>query len=408
MNRPVVTVVTVVLGAVLLAASPASADRATAERYFRAGAKAYAAQNFGAAAQNFDEAYKAEALPEIAFSAAQAYRRLFRVDGQPAYVRRAVELYRIYLAAVKTGGRVGDAADNLAEMQRELDKLGAAGTAAAPVVAHTRLGVSVVFADQLVPDTGTLREIGDATGDGAARDLAATIDGKPVEPFALVDVAPTEHRIAVSAPGYFPIEKATHAVEGQASLVEVTLTPKPARVAITTEADARIAVDGRGVATAPTAPLELAAGTHLVTIARRGREPFGRELVVARGEQVTLAAPLAKTTRRKAVPWILGGAGLLAAGAITTGILAKVHDGRASDLRDVLDQGNRPPADADAYDREVAARDRDVTATWVLGGAAITAGTVGALLFLFDTPTPEGLRLTPAAGGAQVTYGHRF
>ena len=394
--------------AVLLGAGTASADRATAERYFRAGAKAYAAQNFGAAAQNFDEAYKAEAMPEIAFSAAQAYRRLYRVDSQPTYVRRAVELYKAYLAAVKTGGRVGDAADNLAEMQRELDKLGAAGTAVAPVVAHTRLGISVVFADQRTGDSSTLREIGDATGETGAHQLHATIDGKAVEPFALVDVEATAHTIGVTAEGYFPIEKTTHAVEGQASLVEVTLSPKPAKVAVKTEADARIAIDGRTVATAPTAPLELAAGKHFLTIARRGREPFGKELVVARGEQVTLAAPLAKTSRRKAVPWILGGAGLLAAGAITTGIVAQVHDGRARDLRDALDRGNRPPGDASAYDREVASRDRYVTATWVLGGAAITAGAIGALLFVFDTPSPEGLQLSPTTGGAQVTYGRSF
>jgi hypothetical protein len=92
-------------------------DRAAAERYFRAGAKAFAAQNFGAAATDFDEAYKALPLPEIAFSAAQAYRRLYRIDPKPEYVKRAVELYRVYLDKVKTGGRVADAADNLADME---------------------------------------------------------------------------------------------------------------------------------------------------------------------------------------------------------------------------------------------------------------------------------------------------
>ena len=109
---------------VALVATAAHADpQAEAERYFRAGAKAYAAQNFQAAAADFDEAYKAMALPEIAFSAAQAYRRLYRVDPKPDYVRRSVELYRVYLDKVKTGGRVGDAADSLGEMERELDHL---------------------------------------------------------------------------------------------------------------------------------------------------------------------------------------------------------------------------------------------------------------------------------------------
>ncbi len=41
----------------------------------------------------------------------------------PEPVKRAVELDRGYLSQVKTGGRIGDAANNLAEMERALDKL---------------------------------------------------------------------------------------------------------------------------------------------------------------------------------------------------------------------------------------------------------------------------------------------
>ena len=67
-----------------------------------------------------------------------------------------------------------------------------------------------------------------------------------------------------------------------------------------------------------------------------GREPFGKELVVQRGETLTLAAPLRETGRRKAVPYVLTGAGLLAAGAITTSIFAIARDSHASDLRDSL------------------------------------------------------------------------
>src|SRR5262245_17667713 len=100
--------------AIVATGAPARADnRGEAERYFRAGAKAYAAQSFAAAAADFDEAYKQLPLPEIAFSGAQAYRRLYRVEPKPEYLKRAVELYRVYLDKVKTGGRVGDAADSL-------------------------------------------------------------------------------------------------------------------------------------------------------------------------------------------------------------------------------------------------------------------------------------------------------
>ncbi len=373
-------------------------DRKAAERYFRAGAKAYAAQSFAAAAQNFDEAYRASPIPEIAFSAAQAYRRLYRVEAKAEYVRRAVELYRAYLGQVKTGGRVGDAADNLAEMERELDKLkgaGQLGKGSDLFAARTRIGVSVTFADQRASDE--LREIADATGEAATKGLSAKIDGKAIEPFALVEVEAKEHLIEVAADGYFAVDKKLIAVDGQSSMIEIELKPKPAAVTVTTEAGARISVDGRPLATAPAAALEVPAGKHFITVLRRGREPFSREIEVGRGDTLSLAAPLVQTARRRAVPWVLGGAAVLGAAAITTSIFAIVHDSRAGDLRDDLDTGNRPPSDGDAYDDEVRSRDRFVNATWVFGGAAVAAGAVGVLMWAFDTPSAEGIQLAPVA-----------
>src|SRR6185503_11585022 len=84
-GRCAVRAAALLLAALALAAGPARAEgsREEAERYFRAGARAYAAQSFAAAAAHFDEAYRAMPLPEIAFSAAQAYRRLYRIDPRP-------------------------------------------------------------------------------------------------------------------------------------------------------------------------------------------------------------------------------------------------------------------------------------------------------------------------------------
>jgi hypothetical protein len=389
----------VLLALIAMTGVASADDRAAAERYFRAGAKAYAAQSFGPAAQNFDEAYKASPIAEIAFSAAQAYRRLYRVEPKPEYVKRAVELYRAYLAQVKTGGRVGDAADNLAEMERELDKLklaGQLGKGGDLTAVRTRIGVSVTFADQRA--TEELREIADATGEAATKGLSAKIDGKAIEPFALVEVDPKEHLIEVVADGYFPVEKKLIAVDGQSSMLEIELKPRPAAVTVKTESGARISVDGRPVATAPTAALEVPAGKHLITVLRRGREPFAREIEVTRGDALTFAAPLVKTGRRRAVPWVLGGAAVLGVAAVTTSIFAGVHNSNANDLRDDLDGGNRPPSDGDAYDDEVRSRDRYVTATWVFGGAAVAAGTIGVLMWAFDTPSAEGAQITPVIG----------
>ena len=67
---------------------------------------------------------------------------------------------------------------------------------------------------------------------------------------------------------------------------------------------------------------------------------------MARGDAITLAAPLEPTARRRAVPYVLGGAGVLALGALTAGALAFVHDGRAGELHDQIVLGNDPRATA--------------------------------------------------------------
>ncbi len=403
MRAAIIVVVLVALAGV----TRADGDKAAAERYFRAGAKAYAAQSFEAAIENFEEAYKAVPLPEIAFSAAQAYRRQYRIVAKPEYVKRSVELYKVYLGKVKTGGRVGDAADSLGEMQRELDKLQASGVTIAGVatVERTRLGVTISFGDGT--DTAALHEIGDAVGE-ATKGLTAILDDKPIEPFALIDVEPGEHVVKVTAEGYESVEKKYRAVKGASELVEIPMKAKTAHVTIATEPQTRVMVDGRPSGTIPMGTLELVAGKHVVTLLRAGREPVARELIVTRGETLSVAVPLRKTTRRRAVPWVLGGAGVLAIGATATGLVALFADGDATDLRASIEAGNRPASDARAYDRLVERRDRAVTATWIVGGAAVLAGAVGVGLLLFDSPSAEGVTVTPAVtleGGGAVVSG---
>jgi len=389
-------------------ARPATDAKQTAERYFRAGAKAYAAQSFAAAAANFDEAYRALPLPEIAFSAAQAYRRLYRVDPKPSHVQRAVELYRVYLDQVKTGGRVGDAADSLGEMERELDKLKARGARIETTVAErTRLGINVSLGASLggqAPAAGAaLREIGDATGD-ALPGVKVAIDGKPVEPFALVDVAPGEHAISVAADGYFPALKRQRALQGATALVEVELRPRPAKVAIRTLAGARISVDGRAM---PSARLELAPGKHLIAITHRGREPFAREVTVGRGEALVLTAPLAQTGRRRAAPWVLAGAGALGFVSALSVTAALLEDSRAVDLRAKIRAGDQPPSAGDAYDGAIRRRDAATTTAWVFGVGALAVGATAAALYFIETPA-EGIHLAPVAsstGGGVAAFG---
>ena len=392
---------------VLLASLAHADDRTKAEAYFRAGEKAYQAQNFAAAAQNFEEAYKAAPLPEIAFSAAQAYRRQYRVDARPEYVARAVALYRIYLDQVKTGGRVADAADAMGEMQHELDKLIKAGVKVSAELAaeHTQLGVSVTLAGTAAIPSG-MHEISETEHDEMPQ-VTAAFDGKPVEPFTLVNIEPGTHTVHVEAPGYFPVDKQEVVVQGTTNMLEITLDAKPAKVAFHTEAGARIAVDGRPVGSTPLTA-DITAGHHLLTITHRGREPVIRELVVTRGQELTIDAPLVMTKRRRAVPYVAITAGGVGALAIATGVGALLVDHKASSLYQRIQMGNAPTSVGEDYEDKRVWRDRLVTATWVTGTLAVAIGGAAAWMYYADHPSAEGVHIAPMAGttgGGAMLFG---
>lgn len=388
----------------VLATSIARADDPqAAERFFRAGEKAYKAQNFAAAADNFEAAYKELPLPEIAFSAAQAYRRRYRVEPKPAYVKRAVELYGVYLDKVKSGGSVGVAADSLGEMQRELERLGAARMVMPAEVEHTRLGINPeIEAEARSRGMSEIADLPDASG----VKITTLLDGKPVAPFEMVDVEPGPHTIHVEADGFLPADETERAFKGASKFVDVKLVPRPARVHVISDAGAHVRVDGRAVGTAP-GVFELAAGKHLVTIARSGREPIGREIAVARGEELTIREPLDKTLRRRAVPWVFGTAGVLTVIGVTTAIGASIEDGRAARALDSFQKvGDATEDDRRAYERHVTNRDHLVTGTWIVGGAAVITGVAGLALYLFDSPSDEPVHVAPLvssdASGAAV------
>jgi hypothetical protein len=404
----------------MVLAAPARADerdaaeeRATAERYFRAGEMAYQNQSFGAAAENFEEAYRRFALPEIAFSAAQAYRRQYYIDRKPEHVQRAVDLYRVYLAKITSGGRVADAADGLAEMQAELDKLLKSGVEVSASLAkqYTRVLVNPRLGGAPAQASGRMREIDDR-GRDTLPPIEARIDGSVVEPFAPINVAPGVHAIRVTAAGYFPVDRTSNVPQGTTTIVDVELEPMPARVSVETEPGARIAIDGRPVGTVPLGALELPAGRHVLTISRRGRHPVARELVVARGQQVTLSEPLQPTTRRQLVPWFAGAAGIGAIAATGAAVVAFRNDRRA---RSILRDDIRTTGDADLrtledYRTAVRWRDRGAMMLWVGGAATVGLTGVAALLFYADNPSPDRVRVEPVvtAGGAGAAIAGRF
>jgi hypothetical protein len=395
---------------VLLCTAASADNRQAAERHFRIGEKAYKAQNFAAAAEQFEEAYKLLPLPELAFSAAQAYRKQYRIDRKIERAQRSVELYRRYLDAVKTGGHVGAAADGLDAMERELLKHGGKVSSEALRAQEERTTIIVNPELQTERKGGGIFEIADISDADAAK-IVVLLDGKPAPVYEKIDVEPGAHKIHVEVDGYLPAEVTERAVKGTTTTATIPLVPRPAKVTVKTERGARIRVDGRAAGTGPVAELELPAGRHVVTLTKQGRESVAREITVTRGQTLVVDEPLEKTTRRKAVPWVAAGAGLF--GVLATGAVigAIVYDGRASDKLDAFEsEGDKSPGDVAAYDRYVERRDRLVTAAWITGGAALVIGSAAVALYAFDSPGEAELRVTPTAtpDSAGVVVGGRF
>jgi hypothetical protein len=344
-----------------LAGSASADDRAAAEQFFRIGADAYKSGKFDAAAANFDRAYENLKAPEIAFSAAQAHRLQYQADHDPARLQRAIELYQAYVTGAPDGARRKDALVYLERLREALGKIDPRQIA----VAQDRPAIYVSI---------------------ALDHARITIDGAAVERYRSIDVAPGEHVVAASADGYVAQEQRIR-VGGAPAMIAFELTPRPATVAIRSQPDARITVDGRpvllrGIST------EVPAGTRWITVSARGRRPISREVVLAPGQALTLEAPLQPTAQRRAVRWVALGAGALLAGTLATATVALVADFSAADLRD------RKPltaADAADYQRLRSRRDDFRAASFVLGGAALVTAGVALVLYYADDPSTDAL-----------------
>lgn len=379
-------------------AAHAEDKRAVAERAFRTGERLFNAGEFGDAAAAFESAYTTMPLPAIAFSTAQAHRLAWVKDANPSNLRRAVELYRGYVADVKRGQRVSDATAALAELEPALRRLEQSGASfSAPAAPRA---TALLVTSQIPTATGTID--GDA-GNGGALPLVGEVAAGP-------------HTVTVEAPGYFPKTVQVTAVDGERLPVEVDLEPQPARLAIHAEAGAEVAIDGRTVGTLPLRrPIEVPAGRHLVTITRRGRVGVAREVDVARGQAQEVRVAMRATGQRRAVTWVLVGGGVLALGAGLSGLAALQSDEDAAAIRDRAAAGGIGAADAARYDELRAARDDQRTLMWTLAGASVATVTAATLLYLLDHDRPDAPGLAPVevaptvgSGGAGVSVRGTF
>jgi hypothetical protein len=391
-----VLVCLVVVAVTFVPQAHADDQRIEAEKYFRTGERLLNAGEYAAAASSFEDAYEILPLPEIAFSAAQSYRLAYVKDQQPARLKRAVELYRLYLEKVKSGGRVNDATNALLELEPLLQRLEASGKAIGPMPQSRTTGLMIT--SEVSPANGKI---------GSDPKLAGELP-------LVREVPAGKHEVTVEAKGYETKTITAIAVEGELVPVEVDLVPLPATIKLEVEGGARIEVDGRTVGTTPLgAPLRVDAGKHFLTITKRGKRAYARELTVARGESVTVKTSLRKTTQRKAARYVLITSGVLFVGATLSGLGAAGADSDASDLDARRMNGGITEDELQRYDDLRARRDELKTSMWALGGAALVVGAAGGLMYIFDredaeAPPSFGFAPTAGADGVGASVWGRF
>ncbi len=380
-RNPIVGVAALVAALMLPASASAQDNRAEAQKAFRAGQQAYQAGQYGVAARAFERAYKALPVPAIAFSTAQAHRKQYFVDKEPGRIKRALELYREYIAKVPKGGRRDDAVSNIAELEPQMARLKA--TMRKPI--------------EMPKFTQATELMVSARGVKGAK---ASIDGKAGDAPLMLRVKPGAHKVRVTAEGYFPVEQTATAVKGKFITVEVTLRPKPALVRVRAPGGTTVTVDGRPVGTTPMSrPLAVSAGKHFIAFTKRGYRSWSREIVVKRGDEIEIAASMRRTTQRKIAYYVLGAATVmwLATGASALGAKQAGDDAKTLDTK--RNSEGLTVGELNEYlDLKQTHEDR-ITQTYGLLGVAAAISVAGGLLYLFDNSRAEvpPSALTPGA-----------
>ena len=367
-------------GLVMLSAQLAhaqSADLDRAKTFFNAGARAYDAGDFSTAIDAFEAAEKLAPRPAIQFSIAQAHRRQYFLDGKPEHLRTAIQNYREYVDATPPGqGRRADAAQALTDLVPIADKLAPESGPRVTEPKHTKINVSSPAPGARVSCDG----------------------GKLTEPGAplTLEVKAGKHQCSVSADGFFDEKREVLAVEGEFVPVEVVLVERPAQLRVTGADGAEISIDGRTVGNAASsARIPIAAGVHLVAVARNGHAAFVREIEFSRGQEKTLALDLGSTAQRKIArgALVLGAAGIVT-GAVFT-VVALIEEGRAKDVLDKSNSQNLTGPDLATYDSARNARTTWTDAAIIGYGAGAALAATGLVLYLFDSPNTTNPSLPP-------------
>lgn len=379
-------VVSFVFAASLLAAECWAEDVSTtrAREYFQAGAQAYSLGEFGAAIQAFEQAYALAPRPAVLFSIAQAERRQYFLSQDPTHLQRAVEMYRRYLSEETQTARKADTVQALSELEPILARIAKSN---APSDTGRLSGNQVPTSMATASPTRVMIS-------SPAQSAVLSLDGQVPVPSPLVrEVEPGEHRVRIEAPGYRTVERRVIAVSGELVTVDVPLMEKPAFLVLQAPADAQLSVDGRVQGRTPfPKPLELPAGTHLITVSKSGFIGISREQTLARGQTTVFKAPLRRSVQRTAALYLAGAsASALVTGGIL-GYLAHKQSTAADTFLRLRGKSELHPSDLADYASARSDYEKLRGAAWLSVGVGIGFGLTSLILRNYDSGSVETVK----------------
>ena len=379
-----------VLGNSLYAQEPEKTNDA-ARILFDAGAKAYATGLYADAVTAFREAHRlAPDRTTVLFSLAQAERRQYTVNQDPAMLDAAISHFRKYIDLVTEGGRRGDAVVALGEL--EALRAGAES----PIAKAARIFITTETPGAVI-----------------------YVDGKKHNQVPVIEEAgPGKHVIKIEAQGYITETRDIVAVEGTIFPIEINLREKPSFLTLKAPAGATINVDGRVYGDAPLqGPLEISSGFHRLIVMQRGYIPYDEPFSINRAWTSDINVTLKPTTQRRASYVLFGTAiaGLGIGAALIIGTVVK--DSEATDIYNRAKEGNIDRVTLERYQSALGTRNAFALTAGLTELLAVGVGVTAAATYYFDSPSrrPEGsdrhdarISLTPLAGGGFISLGLGF
>jgi len=339
-----------------------AADEAKARQLFSGGVQAFKSEDFKTAARAFDEAYQLIEKPALLFSSAQALRREYEQTEDEDVARAAIQRYEKYLSLVESGGRRVDAKRSLVDLQRLV------GTG---------------------PGGGSLAQETVVQVNSPVQGAVGSLDGGPVQalPFS-ARIDPGKHEVKVYATGYAARTESFTIEKSEILMFPVALEGDAPDLDVTGVSGAEVVVDGVPMGQTPfLRPLELTPGSHLISVAENGYEPYVEELDFSYGSKTEVQLDLPMTTQRRAAWGVIGTGAVIFTGGVVVGALGFLAQGEAAQIDQQLqDEGSISREEAQRYNDLIDDRDRLTGAGSGIGAFGLLVAGTGLLLYLFDEP----------------------